>query len=122
MDTRQFTFGRVAPTIPVTDIQRAVNFYVGVLGFEKTFENGTPVGFVILRRDAAELHLTLDLAFSASSRNIAHILVDDAISLYKHLEANGVRMIKGLRDADYGLRDFIFADPDGNRLDIGQVL
>ncbi|MGD0607317.1 MAG: hypothetical protein ABSA53_27510 [Streptosporangiaceae bacterium] len=27
-----------------------------------------------------------------------------------------------LRDADYGLRGFVFADPDGNRIDVGQRL
>lgn len=32
------------------------------------------------------------------------------------------RFIKGLRDADYGLRQFVFADPDGNRIDVGQEL
>jgi hypothetical protein len=30
--------------------------------------------------------------------------------------------IKGLRDQPYGLRDFIIADPDGNRIDVGQPI
>ncbi|HWA71061.1 MAG TPA: VOC family protein [Polyangiaceae bacterium] len=122
MSTTGFQLGRAAPTIPVTDIARALEFYVGVLGFEKAFENGQPVGFVILRRDAAEVHLTLDRTLVTTTRNVAHLLVDDATALYEHLEANGVRIVKGLRDADYGLRGFVFADPDGNRLDIGQIL
>jgi hypothetical protein len=33
-----------------------------------------------------------------------------------------VRIIKDIRDADYGLRTFVLADPDGNRIDIGQPL
>jgi catechol 2,3-dioxygenase-like lactoylglutathione lyase family enzyme len=48
--------------------------------------------------------------------------VDDAVALHEHLVANGVRIVKGLRDADYGLRGFVFADPDGNRIDVGQRL
>jgi hypothetical protein len=31
-----------------------------------------------------------------------------------------VRIIAGLRDADYGLRNFVFADPDGSRVDDDQ--
>jgi hypothetical protein len=31
-------------------------------------------------------------------------------------------IVKGLRDAPYGLRDFVFADPDGNRIDVGERL
>ena len=48
---------------------------------EKTFENGNPVGFVILERDAAELHLTLSKTHRATDRNLAHLLVSDATKL-----------------------------------------
>jgi catechol 2,3-dioxygenase-like lactoylglutathione lyase family enzyme len=50
------------------------------------------------------------------------MLVSDASALYAVCERNGVRIIKGLRDADYGLRGFVFADPDGNRIDVGQPI
>ena len=46
----------------------------------------------------------------------------DARALYDRLVAHGVRIVKGLRDAPYGLRDFVFADPDGNRIDVGERL
>lgn len=49
-------------------------------------------------------------------------MVADATDLHDHLVANGVRIVKGLRDADYGLCGFVFADPDGNRIDVGQEL
>jgi catechol 2,3-dioxygenase-like lactoylglutathione lyase family enzyme len=115
-------FGRVAVTVQVTDLERALAFYVGVLGFEKVFENGDPVGFVILEKDAAELHLDLDPTHRASARNIAHLMVEDANGLYEHLVAHGIRIVKGIRDADYGMRTFVLADPDGNRVDVGQDL
>ena len=114
-------FERFAPAIPVTDIQRSVQFYTDILGMEKVFENGrNPVGFVILVRDEAEIHLTLAKNHVATDRNLAHLMVADAKSLYDHLEKNSVRIIKGIRDAEYGLRQFVFADPDGNRIDVGQ--
>ena len=115
-------FGRVAPGIPVTDMNRAVDFYTLVLGMEKTFENGSPVGFVILEKDRAEIHLTLKKDHVATDRNLAHLIVSDAAALYDHLVKSGTRIIKGLRDADYGLRQFVFSDPDGNRIDVGQEL
>ena len=115
-------FGRIAAAIPVSDIARARDFYCGILGMSVTFTNGDPVGFVILRRDAAELHLTLVKGHKGSSHNAAHLMVADAVSLHDHLVSNEVRIVKGLRDADYGLRGFVFADPDGNRIDVGQKL
>jgi uncharacterized glyoxalase superfamily protein PhnB len=53
---------------------------------------------------------------------VAHLLVHDAAALYHHLQAHKVRIIKAMRDADFGLRCFVFADPDGNRIDVGQTL
>jgi catechol 2,3-dioxygenase-like lactoylglutathione lyase family enzyme len=116
----QLVYGRIAATIPVADMERSIRFYAGVLGLKKTFENGDPVGFVILKRDDAELHLTLAKAHVASDRNLAHLLVSDAKGLHDHLVGHAVRIIKGLRDAPYGLRGFVFADPDGNRIDVGE--
>lgn len=115
-------FGRLAPTLPVADMSRAVAFYTTVLGFRNVFENGSPTGFVILKKDAAELHLSLHKNHKATVQNLAHLMVDDATALHDHLERHQVRIIKSLRDADFGLRCFVFTDPDGNRIDVGQPL
>lgn len=114
--------GRVAATVSVTDIQRSLNFYFEVFGLSSVFTNGNPIGFAILKRDDAELHLTLAPQHRATNRNVAHLLVNDATALYSRCEQLNVRIIKKLRDHDYGLRAFVIADPDGNRLDIGQHL
>jgi catechol 2,3-dioxygenase-like lactoylglutathione lyase family enzyme len=118
----QITFGRAAPGIPVRDIQAACDFYVRVFGFRKVFENGNPVGFMILKKDRAEIHLNLKRDHSASTLNVAHILVDNVDALYAICEAAGVRIVKSIADKDYGLRAFVFADPDGNRIDVGQEI
>ncbi|MFL9874108.1 glyoxalase superfamily protein [Paraburkholderia megapolitana] len=116
------SFGRLAPGLGVQDLNRSLQFYCGVLGFNKVFENGNPVGFVILKKDKAELHLSLNKNHKASVDNVAHLMVEDAAALYRHCTAQNVRIIKSLRDADFGLRCFVLADPDGNRIDIGEVL
>ncbi|SMQ70754.1 VOC family protein [Agreia sp. VKM Ac-1783] len=114
--------GRFAPTLAVTDIDRSISFFREFLALEVHFTNGQPVGFAIVRNGAAELHLTLVKNHHGGSHNVAHLLVDDAAALYSTMDAAGVRMIKGLRDADYGVRGFVFCDPDGNRIDVGQSM
>ncbi|USQ94795.1 VOC family protein [Caulobacter sp. RL271] len=114
------TFGRLAASAFTRDIQLAHAFYRDVLDFEKTFQNGDPVGFMILEKDAAELHLSLVRDHHPSTTNIAHLMVDNVDALHDRLVAAGVRIIKSLADKDYGLRAFVFADPDGNRIDVGQ--
>jgi len=123
MRTGTQTFGRAAPTIPVSDFSRALAFYTEVLGMRTTFTNGEPVGFAILKRDAAEIHLTRVAApFRAGTWNVAHLLVSDATALFARCTEAGARIIKGLRDHDFGLRAFVVADPDGNRIDVGEEL
>lgn len=88
----------------------------------KAFENGDPVGFVILKRDDGEIHLTLNKKHIATDRNLAHLFVSNATDFYEQLVKHNVRIIKGLKDAPYGIRGFVFADPDGNRIDVGQKI
>jgi catechol 2,3-dioxygenase-like lactoylglutathione lyase family enzyme len=113
-------YGRVAPGICVRDIQAACAFYSGVLGFRKVFENGTPVGFMVLKKDGAEIHLSQKRDHEASTVNVAHMFVDDVSALYALCESAGVRIVKSLASKDYGQRAFVFADPDGNRIDVGE--
>ncbi|EUB98235.1 Glyoxalase-like domain containing protein [Rhizobium sp. CF080] len=115
-------FGRIAATLPVRDMGKSHDFYTKILGFQKIFENGNPVGFMILKRDQAELHLTLQPAHKAPDFNVAHLMVDDIDALHAICQRHGVRIIKSLQDKDYGLRAFVFEDPDGNRIDVGQVI
>ena len=113
--------GRCAPTIPVSDIDRALQFYLRVLGMNKVFENGSPVGFVILKGGGAEIHLTKVSGHRGANHNVMHLMVDDATALYDRVIASGVKIVKGIRDAEFGLKCFVMSDPDGNRIDVGQV-
>lgn len=120
--TPEIGFGRVAAMLPVRDMERAHAFYAGVLGFEKTFENGQPVGFMILKKGGAEIHLTLQKGHKAAPFNIAHMLVANVDAFHELCRRHSLRIVKGLRDKDYGLRAFVFEDPDGNRIDVGQPI
>lgn len=113
-------FGRIAAVLPVKNMQQAIAFYVDGLGFSQTFQNGDPVGFVIVKQGGSELHLTLQPQHKAANFPVAHLLVDDATALFTLCQRAGARITKGLQDKDYGLRAFVFADPDGNRIDVGE--
>jgi len=115
-------FGRIAAMLPVQDIRRAHDFYTQAFGFEKTFENGSPVGFMILKRDDAELHLTLQPEHRPARFNVAHMIVHDVDAVHDICQRRGLRIIRSLQDKDYGLRAFVFEDTEGNRIDVGQPI
>lgn len=77
---------------------------------------------MILRRDAAELHLSHSTTHRATTQNVAHLLVGDAQGRYERLSAAAIRIVKRIRDTDFRLRAFVLADPDGNRIDVGQAI
>jgi predicted enzyme related to lactoylglutathione lyase len=117
--------GRVAPTVGVRDMTRALAFYESVFGFQRTFENGEPVSFVVLKRDGAEVHLQAVAGDSAlREHNVMHLLVEGGVDeLYvRCAAAAGGKIVSKLRDAPWGMRTFVVADPDGNRIDVGQPL
>jgi catechol 2,3-dioxygenase-like lactoylglutathione lyase family enzyme len=49
-------------------------------------------------------------------------MADDVDALHALCRQYGLRIIKSLQDKDYGLRAFVFEDPDGNRIDVGQPI
>ena len=114
-------FGRIAATMPVKDMELACAFYVDVLGFRKIFENGDPVSFMILKRDVGEIHLTLQPDHKAAHFNVVHMMVDNVDALHDACRGAGLKIIKELQNKDYGLRAFVFEDPDGNRIDVGEA-
>jgi uncharacterized glyoxalase superfamily protein PhnB len=130
--TDSIRYGRVSPNIQVTNMENALKFYLDILGMKVTFTNGGTVSdqgssaskfsFVIVEKDSAEIHLTLNPKHVSSKENVAHMIVDDAKAVYEHIQSQGVKIVKELRDHDFDMRAFVMADPDGNCIDVGQYL
>ncbi|NEW42312.1 glyoxalase [Nocardia cyriacigeorgica] len=48
-----------------------------------------------------------------------YLVCDDPDALYERATAAGARLVRGLRDEDYGSRGFSVADPEGNLWSFG---
>lgn len=77
---------------------------------------------MILKRDRVELHLTLQRNLEAADFNVAHMMVETIDHLHDLVQARGLKVVKRFQDKDYGLRAFVFEDPDGDRIDVGQPI
>jgi catechol 2,3-dioxygenase-like lactoylglutathione lyase family enzyme len=111
-------FGRVAPTIPVTDIERALRFYRDALGFVVAFTNGDPVSFAVINQGDAQLHLSVQPEKAGEIH--AHLMVDDLDSIHEALRQAGIPIHQPPTVQPWGLRDLVVADPDGNSFEIAQ--
>lgn len=112
------TFGRVAPTVPVADMERALRFYRDVLGFTVSFTNGVPATFAVINQGSAQLHLGVQPSKAGSLH--AHIMVDDLDAVHERLVRAGATLRQAPQVQEWGLRDIVIADPDGNTFEIAE--
>ena len=111
-------FGRVAPTIPVTDIDHALRFYRDVLGFNVAFTNGDPVSFLVIQQGDSELHLKVQPDQVGTVH--VHLMVDDLDGIHEALQQAGISIGQPPTVQPWGLRDLVVADPDGNSFEIAE--
>ncbi|HYA67920.1 MAG TPA: VOC family protein [Acidimicrobiales bacterium] len=120
-------------TLIVEDYDQAVQFYVGVLGFNLVEDSpaqtaggrpkrwvvvrpaGAQTGFVLARADGPEQEAVL--GNQAGGRVAFFLRVDDVDETYARLLSEGVRIIGEPRSEPYG-RVAVFLDLVGNRWDL----
>jgi len=112
------TFGRVAPSIFVADMPRALHFYRDVLGFSVTFTNGNPISFAVIKQGDAQLHLGVAPGKAGSFH--AHIMVDQLDAVYERLVQASATIRQAPKIQSWGLRDIVIADPDGNTFELAE--
>jgi lactoylglutathione lyase len=115
---------RAFPVIYAKDVGAVAAFYVR-LGFEEHVrmpgQDGT-VGFVALRRDAAELAVTTEdsprmlagVEPGPGPRHELFVYVDDVDATVSALRDAGVRVVREPVDMPWGERVGFVADPEGN--------
>ena len=109
-----------APVLTVQDIAASIVHYRDILGFDVTFQYGTPVFYACLCRDEVNLHLIAAVKAERLPGNSAvAVFVDDVDKLYAELSAKGAKVVKAPENYDYGMREFNVIDLDGNQLFFG---
>jgi predicted enzyme related to lactoylglutathione lyase len=107
-------FERSQPILRVEDMQRALHFYLGKLGFKKA--EWSTNDFAMVERDGASMYLCR----SAQGKGGAWVWlgVDDARKLHEQLKAAGAKIILPPTNYQWAL-EFQVEDPDGNVLRLG---
>ena len=108
------------PTLSVSDIPAAVDFYTTRLGFSLGFLWGDPPLFAGVLLGQVQLFLKQGAPSPAGCE--VNFLVGDVDELYAYHSATGVEIVAPPGDRDYGLRDYSVRDLDGYELGFGQHL
>ncbi len=107
-------------SLPVSDQERARDFYVDVLGFELLRQNAMGPGsqWIQVVPKGGQTSITLVTWFDSMPAGSLQGLVlhtDDLDAEVAALIGKGVDVPGGVQDAEWG-RFAVFSDPDGNRL------
>jgi catechol 2,3-dioxygenase-like lactoylglutathione lyase family enzyme len=120
---------RLIPTLRCKDINKSLEFYTRVLGFEIDFTdapNGR-IGYAGIKRDGCEIHLS---GHEGGLGTIIYVEVDEVDSLFQEFIKRGLDnshkkespVHQGPTNQSWGMREFYVDDPAGNTLRFGCVL
>lgn len=119
------TLKQITPFVMVRDLERALTFYEGILGYQCTFKMDGIYAFI--RRDSAPIRLLVagdgfDLTNPLTQQSI-YIDVDDVDALYAELKPKLDTLEKGRVRApfnqDYNQREFHVNDEDVTQIFFG---
>jgi len=111
-------------SVPVTDQQRAVDFYTQMLGFrvitDQPFDDNQRWIELGIGRSSSGISLFTPEGHENRIGTFTGIsfVADDVMATHRELAAKGVKFIQEPQQADWGTAA-IFADPDGNQFVLG---
>ena len=117
-------FTEAFPILSTSDVGRALGFYRDLLGATVTYQfpaDGDP-GYVALRLGDSHLGVTRqeEPGELANDRITMWVYADSCDAAIATLAAAGVTVLQEPADQPWGERMAMVADPDGNRVIVGQ--
>jgi uncharacterized glyoxalase superfamily protein PhnB len=111
---------RIAPELPVADINKSIEYYEQKLGFKMVAQ--MPAGdYAIVERDDVAVHLFKTNGHASSPVGI-HIFTCDLDELHAELQERGARVSQGIVRKPWGNRDFRVHDDSGNEIKFTEPL
>jgi uncharacterized glyoxalase superfamily protein PhnB len=115
--------GHATPVLFVADVRASAAFYRDSLGFSIDFIHGEPPFYGSVSRDDVRLHLKfvhepviVPGPHDRESFIMVFIDVAEVDALFDECVAAGVSIAQALQDEEWGGRDFVVRDPDGNMI------
>jgi len=115
-------FDDVTPILSVDDVDAALAWHEGALGFARAWTWGEPVELASVCREHVELNLGLRGKVGPPGPSQVYLRVAPIDAVWALVQAAGAEIVTPIGDRAYGMRDFSIRDPSGNRLDFGEAI
>jgi uncharacterized glyoxalase superfamily protein PhnB len=110
---------RIAPELPASNLEEALNYYERKLGFEVAVKM-TESGYAIVERDGVAIHLFTDGGLRSGVG--VHIFTPDLEELFSELKQSGAEITQAIERKPWGNREFRVRDQFGNELKFTEPL
>lgn len=110
---------RIAPELPASNLESALNYYEQKLGFEVALKMPQN-GYAIVERDGVAIHLFVDGKLGSGVG--VHIFTPDLEQLFAELEQSGAEITQAIERKPWGNREFRVRDECGNELKFTEPL
>ncbi|MBA2707059.1 MAG: VOC family protein [Gemmatimonadaceae bacterium] len=111
---------QIHPSLSVSDVNAAAEFYTGKLGFSLGFISGDPPEMAGV--NLGNVQLFLEPGEPSPKGCSVYLVVGNADELYEFHRANNVEIVEPPGDRSYGLRDYRVRDLNGYILGFGHRL
>ena len=124
----------LSPTLAVKDMEKSIEFYTQILGFENTFKMADPDGNLVHANLVwKNVHIMLGpttwlpeevLPYRGAGVGL-YILVEEADDIdqyYAMVKDKGINMVEDITDQFWGDRSFSLKDPDGYQLTFAKTI
>ncbi|MCB9895091.1 MAG: hypothetical protein H6839_11625 [Planctomycetes bacterium] len=108
---------QVAPVFVAKDFDGLIKFYEDVLGFNTPFK--TPVYAVLYRDELMMLYMFPERDGKVGGNNSAYFFVEGVDEIFERIK-DRVTVVHPIADHEYGLRDFLMQDREGDNVGIAQ--
>ena len=111
---------RIAPELPVSNLDEALEYYEQRLGFRLAMKMAGG-DYAIVERDDIAIHLFQDDAQRCSQVAI-HVFTEDLEALHEELSGRDAHVSQGIERKPWGTRDFRVKDEAGNEIKFTELL
>jgi uncharacterized glyoxalase superfamily protein PhnB len=105
----------ITPNLITDDINRALAFYAGVLGFRVVHRvpDEGPLVFAMLERDGVNVFLNDATGYVAGASGVAMFFQVEGVTAFWDAIRDRATVVMPLKDQWYGMTEFSISDPDG---------
>ncbi len=107
------------PTLAVTSLRQAVEFYSNTLGFHLIMQSGN---YVAVGRESVQIGFVSDKNAIKGYRPSFYIRMARIDDFYKQVQATGMKLTSELKTSSSQMREFSITDPDGYTLIFGEYI